>query len=89
MGKHPMPNRNRVLLYLGGETVTSVWPVIRYQAGLRCVAEAAVLDDSRLIVQVEDHALRVVCNYMVWVKCGPRSPDGDVSLVVVALAARP
>ena len=50
MGKHPMPNRNRLLHYLGGETETSAWPVIRDQAGLSCVAEAAVLDDSRLIV---------------------------------------
>jgi len=32
--------------------------------------EAAVGDDSRVIVYLQDQVVRVVCKYMVWMKGG-------------------
>ena len=50
----------------------SAWPANENQTGLNCVVEAAAGDDSWFIVYLQNLVLRVVCNYIVWVKCGGR-----------------
>ena len=68
----------------------SAWPANENQTGLNCVVEAAAGDDSWFIVYLQNLVLRVVCNYIVWVKCGAAFARCSWSeMLVVALAAHP
>ena len=68
----------------------SAWPANENQTGLNCVVEAAAGDDSWFIVYLQNLVLRVVCNYIVWVKCGAALVRCSWSeMLVVALAAHP
>ena len=48
----------------------SEWPASCDKHSRSLTVEAAAADDRRLIVNSSDLVLSVVCNYMVWMKCG-------------------